>query len=259
MASLGKQNSEGIALVKPTTIYSKQAKKYFDLVIGMDMKNARVISRFTNLKALAETEKFSYPAESLGLTIETLYSGMRTSNQAVNLIWSYSNIAGVVIKDLALLLDSRIEDNKEEDENGFILTSPPDASRTRVIQRWSDISSYSRSPRAVGFETAIRNVTDIALKHIDLYTLIANYLNVKKRNPLFDTISHLDDWESVWDVYNKMIFGQESSSVAMQRLRSLTDTIGLNNKITFEGLVLDRRGDSRALNALQLIHERFTR
>lgn len=213
------------------------AEDVFLKTIEKDAFNNDLISSFLRVKVNVDLYKNELVEGSLGNDILVLFEGLKVPANIANKISNVSKDSfGVSMPYVSLLADASLSLFEEDNQNGFILTSPANVARTKAIKRWAEPEQYRKDARGVGFQSAIQYITLFAMMHTETTRVYSGLLDVNA-SPYVDRVSNANDWEGVWKIYNKLTFGHKLNSDVGVRIRENARMYGLADRGKFQILI----------------------
>lgn len=230
--------------------------------IKHDIVHSRTIFDFLKVKLAVDGGKTHLVRGYVGSDVYTLFSGMQISGETLQVLTTEAaNSYGKSVPYLSLLVDKSLTGRPTRGiHNGYILTSSPDRPRTDVIKKWCYIELFEEDKHGSGFEQALVFISMFTAEHIRMYSLFSRILELEvPNNEIFNGVSSSRDWENIWKIYNRLVYGHEVKNEATLRLREACRAVGLDNKREFEKLTRRSNKPFLALSALAIVGSGFTR
>lgn len=177
------------------------------------------------------------PAGSLADTIMRLYDGLMISKDTYHhLIEEAALVYNKNVPFFHMAVDGTLSGIPTEGiGNGYILTTTPDRNRTAAIKNWTYIEYYDEDRHGHGFQTAIIFIRMFAEEHIKTYKRLAGVLELDQdEDALLHKVTGIFDWGSIWNIYNKLVYGHTAKNEATTQLRENMKKVGLHDRRIFE-------------------------
>ena len=224
-------------------------------LVKYDVSHIDKIQRFLSVYHAVAQDRGHLVHGSVGHDVLALFEGLKIPSTLVRPVNDLSKAKfNTYMPFLQMIIDPNQKEDWSEKKYGVILSSTPDFSRTRAIGRWSDKSAFALNPRGAGFTSAIELLGGFGSGHIEAYRLYTRYLGIDyDHTPMLMKVESIDDWEGVWKIYNKLVYGHNVMNAETSKYRERSKRVGLHDKSVFAEVLRDSNIPYPAIAALDVV------